>query len=177
MSAKLSQTPSTFEVNGVKYASTKLNAFQQFHVLRKLGPVIAKLGPSFLMAAPQVVTHADGSTTTTPTNIFDDMTKMAPALEALSEMSESDCDFVLHRCLAVTKRFQEPNHWVNIWHDQVKRLQFEDIDLATMMQITIHVLGESLAGFSPGVGTSFGAPLSAASGPSNSSPLPMVRTS
>lgn len=174
--------PEQYEIAGVKYMSTKLNGFQQLHVLRKLGPVIAKIGPAFMMAPPAVTTNADGSTTTNPatmSSMFDNISIMGPALEALSEMSEADCNYVIERCLAVTKRYQDPGGWVNIWNERAHRLQFDDIDnLNTMMSITMKVLGDSLTSFSFGGGLSFGAPPPPVqSAPPNSSSLPTVKIS
>lgn len=170
--------PNEFEVGGFKYMAGKLNAFQQFHVLRKLGPVIAKIGPSFMMTPPAVTDNPDGSATVKPTgtSLFDNIAMMGPVLEALSEMSETDCDFVLQRCLSVTKR-EVARSWVPVWNEQAKRLQFEDIDLSAMMQITIFVLGDSLAGFSQDGAPIFGVPSQQQNGRLSMSPLPTVKTS
>jgi hypothetical protein len=169
----LAPASNTFEVGKYKYMSVKMNCFQQFHVLRKLGPLLARIGPSFLMA-PAPTTQDDG----VPSDIIAEMTRieaMGPALEALSTMSEDDCNYVLEHCLSVTKRFQEPNAWITVFNMQARRLQFEDIDLGTMIQITIKVLGDNLANFSLGGDQSFAAPSSTQKDPSNTSPLPTVK--
>lgn len=166
MSATFGAQPDAYEVGGVKYISAKLTAMQQFHVLRKLGPVLAKIGPAFL------------TTPSASTAVMSDIALMGPALEALSEMSEADCDYVLHRCLAVTKRYQDPGVWANIWNEPAKRLMFEDIDLSAMMQITVHVLGESLSGFSQGgLSNTAAAPGQVPNVQSNMSLLPTVKIS
>lgn len=162
MSASV-QASEPYEINGVRFQSTRLNAFIQFHVLRRLGPLLAKVGPVFL--APNASIN------------LDDLTMMGPALEALSSMSEEDCDYVIQQCLSVTKRYQDPGLWVNVWNSQAKLLQFADLDLASMMQITVHVLGESLASFSQGGGLNFAVPSPQQDVPMNPSPYPKVRIS
>lgn len=174
--------PEQYEIGGVKFMSSKLNGFQQLHVIRKLGPIFAKIGPAFMMTPPAVTTNPDGTTTTAPNtmaSLFDNIGVMGPALEALSEMSEADCNYVIERCLAVTKRYQETVGWVNIWNEKAHRLQFEDIDnLDTMMTITIKVLGDNLTSFSFGGGLSSNAPPpSVQNGPLNSSNLQTVKIS
>ena len=167
-----------YEIAGERYQSSKLNAFTQLHVLRKLGPVLAKIGPAFMMIATQprlvmnadgsVATNDDGSPRTVEPNILDDIGAIGPALEALSEMSEADCEYVLQRCLAVTRRFQL-GAWAPVFNEQAKRLMFEDMDLPTMLQIARQVLGDSLAGFSRGGAPNSDAPPSHQNAPSNSS--------
>lgn len=168
-----------FEVGGEKYMAGKMTAFQQFHVLRKLGPVIAKIGPTFMMVPPTVTENAEGGATVAPsTTLLDSIQTMGPVLEALSEMSESDCDYVLQRCLSVTKRWQDAaKSWVSVWNERAARLQFEDIDLSSMMKIAIFVLGDSLAGFSKDGALNIVAPSNPQNGQLNTSPFPTVRTS
>jgi hypothetical protein len=123
-----------FDVNGVKYRSGKMNAFQQFHVTRKLGPILAKLGPSLVDK-----TKPDSSM----------LEMLEPVLDALAEMPETDCDYVLHRCLAVVQRAadRDANIWTPVWNEPAKKLMFNDIDMAAMIQISIQVLGDNLGNF------------------------------
>lgn len=119
-----------FNVGDFSYRSGKLSAFVQFHVARKLGPILAKLGPRL-------------GPTEKATTMMD---LLEPAVDALAEMPEADCDYVLHRCLAVVQR-QVGTAWQNVWNDGAKRMMFEDIDLSSMIQIAMQVLGDNLGNF------------------------------
>lgn len=150
-----------FTIADKQYRSSKLNAFQQFHVARKLGPLFAKLGPG------QLRTDPDAS--------LSDM--LAPIMEALAGMPEEDCNYILHRCLSVVQRWQGGSVWAPVWNDPAKRLMFEDIDLSTMIQITLQVLGDNLGPFMSGQGRTSASPVSQESStPENSPPLQMVKT-
>lgn len=121
-----------FEVGGVQYRSGRMNAFQQFHVGRKLAPIFGKMGPSLMtMGSPDTAT----------------MGLLAPILDALAEMPEDDCNYILFRCLAVVQRFQPPSSWAQVWNEPAKRLMFDDIDVQNMLQITWHVLEDNLGNF------------------------------
>jgi len=150
-----------FEINGVHYRSGKMNAFQQFHVARKLGPILARMG-----------------TVLSTTDMGQEwLNHLEPLIEAIAQMPEEDCNYVLYRCLAVVARQQGPELWSPVWSEQAKRLMFEDIDLAAMIQITINVLGDNLSGF-------FNAPQSnstpststVSNTPVNSSAFPTAKT-
>lgn len=146
-----------FEVSGIQYRSGKMNARQQFHVARKLGPILAKIGPS-------------NKSNLTMIQLLE------PAVDALAEMPEKDCDYVLNRCLAVVRR-QSGTGWARVFDEQSEKMLFEDIDLAAMIQIAMNVLGDNLGNF-------IGAPASASTAPPqpgsntqvNLSPSPMART-
>lgn len=120
-----------FTVGEKEYKSGKLSAFQQFHVARKLGPMLAKMAPS---------AQVNGEATSV-------LSLMAPMLDALSQASEADCDYVLQRCLSVVQRHQGNNAWAPIWNDAAKRFQFEDIDMVTMLEIAVQVLMDNLGNF------------------------------
>lgn len=154
-----------FEVGGHKYTSVKMDVFDQLHVLRKLGPMLARIGPAFI---------ANTSTLANPMDILNGA-EIGPAIEALSTMPEADCNYVIEKCLAVTKRFQPPSSWVTIFNVQARRLQFEDINLQSMLQITMRVLADNLANFSQGDAQNTVAPQSQQSDGLNMSPLPTVR--
>lgn len=118
-----------FSIGDNQYRSGRMNAFQQFHVARKLGPVLAKIGPAIMQASDQ-----------------DWLARLEPLVEAMAAMPEEDCNYILTRCLAVVSRFQGAA-WAQVWNEPAKRLMFEDIDMSVMIQIAIQVLGDNLSNF------------------------------
>ena len=125
---------------------TKLNARQQFHIARRLAPLIGQmmsLGP-VLQAA-----FSDGNDTVSAESIE---ALLMPFAGALSRMSDEECDYVLDRALAVVQR-REGNGaqpvWVDIWNARANTLQFQDIELPAMLRIAAEVLQENLSGFLP----------------------------
>ncbi len=120
-----------FTVADHEYMAAPLDTFKQLHVVRRLAPVLGML----------VV-------------IKKDMLKLedafAPLVEGLARMSDADCDFVVHNCLAVCQRKVEGTEtWGPIFNMSAKRMMYEDIGLAQMLEIAFHVLQENLGDFMP----------------------------
>jgi hypothetical protein len=127
-----------FEIGGNNYRASKLNAFQQLHVSRKLAGVLPKVLPAILAA-----TEATG-------DIASVLTACEPAMEAVAAMPEGDVDFVFHTCLSVVSR-EQGTAWSPVWNQQAKVLQFGDIDLTQMTQIVFRVVKDSLGNFIHGL--------------------------
>ncbi|GLQ96477.1 phage tail assembly chaperone [Dyella mobilis] len=112
-----------FSVNGNNYISSALDAKRQFHLARRLGPIL-----SGIQGRPE--------------------NEMFPAImEAVAAMSDEQCDYVLDTCMSVVKRQQDGNTWAPVYNDRAHRMQFDDIDMGAMLQIARHVIQENLASF------------------------------
>jgi len=118
-----------FEINGQQYRSGKLNARQQFHVARRLAPVLGGLA-----------TASQGKTDNFATFL-------QPIADAIAGMSDADCDYVLDNCLAIVQR-QQGSSWANIFVNKAQ--MFDDIDMGVMLQIASKVITENLGGFFQG---------------------------
>lgn len=107
--------------------SGKLDAFKQLHVVRRLAPLLGSL----------------------------DSAREADVFQALAVamagMADADVDFVLFACLALVQR-KQGDSWVAVFMPATKLMQFDDIDMACMMQMIIRVLQENLASFFSGGG-------------------------
>jgi hypothetical protein len=132
------------------YRARKMNAFQQFHVARRLAPVITEvMTMGDLLAQAGVTTEVAEGEERRP-----DYTKLiVPFADALSRVSDEDCNYVLGACLAQVQRQQGGNGqgtvtWTDVWNARAKTIMFEDINaLPSMMEIVIHVLQDNLMGF------------------------------
>lgn len=106
-----------------------MDTFKQFHVARRLTPVLGSLA------------SAAGSGS--------DLTKaIVPIADAISSMADADCDYILHACLNVVKLDQGNNTWSPIFSNGL--LMFQEIDMATMLQIAVKVIQDNLSGFFQG---------------------------
>jgi len=111
-----------FTINGSDYRSGKLDAKKQFHLARRLGPVLAKLP-----GVPE-------------SEIF------AAVAEEIADMSDEQCDYILDTCMAVVKR-QQGDAWAPIFNARAGVMQFDDIDMPAMLTIARYVIEENLASF------------------------------
>jgi hypothetical protein len=136
-----------FTIGEHRYRSRKMNARQQFHCVRRLGPLFGQL----LNMAPALAGLTPGTLGDVEANKNFEM-----ALEgftaALARIPDADCDYVIDRCMEVTQRLQGGNGsgqatWADIWNARLNRMMFEDIELSEMFSITGEVLRDNLGGF------------------------------
>jgi hypothetical protein len=121
----------TVEVGGQTYRIGRIDARKQFHVARRLAPLLAGLGEASF--------KDDG----------DGMAKfLGPLTEALSHMSDEDVDYVLDVCLSVCQRVQANGQGAPIMSRG--GMMFNDIDMGQMVQLTVKVIQENMSGFFPG---------------------------
>ncbi|WP_151731230.1 phage tail assembly chaperone [Acinetobacter seifertii] len=117
------------EINGIEYTIGRLNAVDQFHVSRKIAPIVPKLMPiiaevakgdltkaiAAIEANEEKIKNAEVSSevekiTQEPEAIpdLDDLTPLAdaftPLMEVFASMPEEDVNFIIYKCLSVVKR-------------------------------------------------------------------------
>ena len=131
-----------FRVGEHTYRSRKLNARQQLHVVRRLGPVLGPMIQLALMPSSE-----------DPDEMERQMAIAIPFLDAVAKMPEEDVNYVINVCMSVTQRMQGgngsgPTTWAEVWNVAAQREMFEDIDMGTLLQITWNVVQDNLGGFS-----------------------------
>lgn len=123
----------TVEVGGQQYIVGRIDARKQFHVARRLAPLLAGLGTSAFKS---------GATT-------DGFAKfLGPIADALSKMSDEDVDYVLDICLSACQRLQ-PNGQGAPVMARGGGMMFNDIDMPQMVQLSVKVIQENMSGFFP----------------------------
>lgn len=91
------------DIDGNTYRISKLDALSQFHVARKLAPVVTAVGTAIFR--PEVNT-SDAA-----------MMLAGPIAEVVSKMSEEDVNYVIKKCLAVVVRKQD-DRWAAVMSGQ-----------------------------------------------------------
>lgn len=124
-------------IDPFSYQIGKLPAMTQFHVVRRIGPVLAAMGVS-ISAALQVGKDLRADA--------DMMNIMATASDVMAKMSNDDAEYVIFACLAAVKR-RQGDRWMQVVTG--RQFQFQDIDMQLMLRLTVEVLKENLAGFFP----------------------------
>lgn len=119
-----------FKLNGVAYQAGKLDAIKQFHVVRRLAPVVAALAGEDLSALRA-----------------GQMESVLPAIaEAVSAMPDANVDYVLNACLGVVSRDTGSGRGFAPIYGR-GGMMFDDIDMGVMMQLVWRVLEADLEGF------------------------------
>ena len=145
---------SEFQINGHTYRAGKMNAKRQMHVMRRVAPVlpnVAGLATIFSGRDPGSVTLMELSPA------------LSPIANAISHMSDDDCEYVLDACLSVVQR-QQAQSWAPLWNQAAGAPQFADVELPAMLQIASRVLQENFAGFLGGLPSVSASPPTAEAG-------------
>lgn len=157
---------SDFELGADTYRIGKLNAFQQFHLSRKVAPVIPTLIPVFLKlqgsARDQAVAAAAGeSPGTGATPLSGDLEGLAalmqPFADGIAGMPDEVAEFILGTCLGAVQR-KQGTAWFPVWSASQNVCMFDDLDLGVMLKLSVRVITESLGPFLRGMLTGQGTP-------------------
>ena len=130
----------TETINGIEYQIGKLGPFEQFHVGRKLAPLLAHALPAFMQI------EQEGGIKRPDIELVLLSGAGIPIAEVLSRMSKEDVDYVLHECLAVCQRKQAKG-WARVFGNGI--LMFQDIEADTLFALTKAVVEVSLGRFFP----------------------------
>lgn len=141
--------PTTVEVKGLTYRVNRLDVIQQFHVARKLAPVLAAMGVS-------LVKLKDGE----KVDIDDFLPILGVIMQIMAAMPKEDVDYILSVSLACVQRDQGAGKWAAVSQTtpQGMRLMFEDIELAEMLRLVLEVLRLNLSNFLTGLGAETASP-------------------
>ncbi|WP_281659640.1 phage tail assembly chaperone [Microvirgula aerodenitrificans] len=146
-----------FEIKGVNYRAGKIPARIQFHLTRKLSPLLPGLVPLVFS-----VIKGGGPKQGEPASLVairslmadpDGMAKLiAPVADAFAALPDDHADFIIDTCLSVVAR-QQGNSWASAMASN-GAMMFDDMDLPTIMQVVVRVLTDNLGNFIPGLHTS-----------------------
>lgn len=135
-----------FTVGGHTYRAGKLDARRQFHVTRRLAPLLAEFMTPDVAAA--LKGPGQGADAAIPEAQLAGM--MTAVAERLGDLPDESLDYVINHCLLVVERQQATGGWARVMLSG-ERLMFEDLDMRGLLEITWKVLQDSLAGFFDGL--------------------------
>lgn len=130
-----------FELNGRKFKIGKLNAFKQFHIVRRIAPILADLLP----AIGEMQKLQKIKSNKTEAESFDEMAKvLAPLLTGFSKLSDQDSEFVLFGLLSCVE-----THSMGAWSYVVRdsMLMSQDLELPALIQIAGRSFMANLSSF------------------------------
>jgi hypothetical protein len=127
-------------VFGHLYLIGRLDAIQQFHVMRRLGAVSSGLGEGIAR-----LQRSGGARKLLDTGGEGALDVISPLLIAVGEMSQENVDYVLDTCLGVVQRQEGKIAWSPIRVSG--KMMYPDVDMPAMVMIVWHVLEFNLKGF------------------------------
>lgn len=146
-----------FEINGITYRIGKMTVFQQFHLERKVAPLIPKLVPVFLKLQGATQPETDNPLTGDLASTVD---MLSPFMEAIAGMDDAQAEFILGTSLSVVSR-KQGDTWSPVWSGRGNVAMFDDIDMNDMLKMTYRVILEALGPFIKGMLTGPKAPAKA----------------
>ncbi|MDH0638194.1 hypothetical protein N5D52_14700 [Pseudomonas sp. GD03860] len=142
---------SEFDLGDSTYRIGKLDAFKQFHLSRKVAPIIPTLIPVFLKL------QQSASKSPLSGDIGAMAEVMGPFADGIAAMPDEAAEFILGTCLAVVQR-KQGDRWMPVWSSNQSTCMFDDMDLGVMLQLTFRVIKESLGPFISGMLSGQGTP-------------------
>jgi hypothetical protein len=142
------------EVGGSRFRTGKLDAFQQFHVFRKLMPVFSGMGASFSQipetSLQQPANGADAPQQQSSSDETKFWSALGPVAQAIADMSQADSEYVLKTCLQ-NCLIHNGTSWTRLVSPN-GQIMFEDqVDMMAMLRLTFETIKDNLASFFPAV--------------------------
>ena len=132
-----------FNLGEKQFRTSKLDSFAQFHVSRKLAPIIPTLIPVFVKIAKDGAELSD---------IASYAEILAPFADGLAAMSNEDSEYVMATCMSVARRKAAgTDNWAPVWSNSARACMFDDMDLGDIIQIVMKVVQDSLGNFIRGL--------------------------
>ncbi len=134
-----------FEIGGRKFKLNKIDAFKQFHIVRRVGPILADLLPA-LKDAKKFAT-AEAVESLSEEKKFEMVGEFAaPVMTGLSKLSETDANAVLMGLLASIEVQQPPlMNWAKIVQGDMVMIQ--DLELPVLIQLAGRAFMFNLSSF------------------------------
>lgn len=140
------------ELSGTQYSISRLTAKQQFHVSRRIAPIIPPLIPVFVKLS-KTQGGAAGAMGALTSNLEGFGEVLQPFADALAAMNDADADYVIDNCLTAVQRRQDSG-WARVVSPEQKTLMFQDMDMAVILPLVVQVIVANLGPFIQGLLTS-----------------------
>jgi hypothetical protein len=131
----------TFVINGKNFKLSKIDAFKQFHIVRRIAPILSELMP-VLGGIKKVGESSEMS----EAEKFEEIAKiMQPIMLGLSKLSDEDSNKVLFGLLNSVEIQQDSGIWARIANDSM--LMIQNLELPVLLQIAGKAFVFNLSGF------------------------------
>lgn len=136
-------TERDFEVAGRKFKLNKIDAFKQFHIVRRLGPVLGDI----IAAAQDMGKLPKKLEDLSESEKLDQIAKLIhPVMNGISKLTDEDANKVLlGLCSAVEVQQMPLGNWARVATDA--GLMIQDLELPALMQIAGRAFAYNMSGF------------------------------
>lgn len=137
-----------FEVNGRKFKLNKIDVMKQFHVARKISPLLGSALPA--MKEMAALSKNGGFDKLGEGDKLEKISKvMIPFIEGIGKLSDEDSEMVLTSLLSSTEVYQDEHKvWAPVAKGKIILMQ--DLELPTLLQVAGRSFMYNLSGFFQG---------------------------
>lgn len=130
-----------FEIGGRKFKLSKIDAFKQFHIVRRIGPLLSDLLPAMKDAGK--LKNMDALS---EEEKLDQVAKFAaPLMAGFSKLGDADADLVLYGLLNAVEVQQPAGNWAKVASGSM--LMIQDFELPILLQLAGRAFVFNLSGF------------------------------
>lgn len=130
-----------FELGGRKFKLHKINAMVQFHVVRRIGPLLTEMMSVMAKIAKK---NVDGMSEEAKLEEF--ALIATPIMTGLSRLSDTDSEYVLFRLLTAVEMHQPQfNVWGKVATESA--IMMQDLEFPVLLQLAGRSLMFNLKGF------------------------------
>lgn len=127
------------------YKTGKLDGMTQFHVARRLAPVMAAMAAAFgAVQASQATAEADIGEQPPKADV---LSSLGPLADAFAAMKDEEAQYVITACLRVCRRAIGGDRGYSALVTANGQMMFDDMDMVAMLRLVWTVIEENLAGF------------------------------
>lgn len=134
-----------FQVNGITFRLSKIDAIRQFHIVRRMAPMLKEFLPVLMELK---AAGSKKSSEMTEAETFDHIVKLAgPFMEGLGKLTDADSDKVLFSLLSSVEMQQKEfgGNWARVAKDSM--LMFSDMELPLLLNLAGRAFAHNLQGF------------------------------
>lgn len=139
-------TERDFEIGTRKFKLNKMDAFKQFHIVRRIAPILADMLPA-VSDAQKLMKQKEGES---ESEKLEGLSKIiGPIMNGLSKLSDEDSNRVLFGLLSSVEIQQSTGNWAKVATDSM--LMMQDLELPILLQIAGKAFMYNLSDFFAGL--------------------------
>lgn len=135
------------ELKGRKFSFLKLSASMQFHVVRRIAPILAELLPQLSKSSISDISKLSESE-----KLQNIATFVTPIMMGLNKLTDIEADYVLYTLLHAVEMQQATGNWIRIAQPPTPLspplLTVQDMELPDMLMLAGKAFLHNLSGFS-----------------------------
>lgn len=137
---------SEFTVNDLTFKVRKIDAFKQFHTVRRIAPILSELMPALGKIKATMKGDDPESENLSEEEKWERIGEIAqPLLMGFSKLNDDDSEKVLHALLSGAEMQQVGGGWAPVSNGSM--LMFQNLELPTLLQVAGRSFMVNLGGF------------------------------